>query len=231
MTESDDGRQSQLDNNLDAIYAHRFPKEIIAGRAKMWETLVTHFFQGIILNEQSVLDLGAGYCEFINSVKADNKIAIDLNPDSSSFANPDVRVIRTASDDLNQVQSGSVTTVFTSNFFEHLKDVDTLLATLRECHRVLTFHGQIIVLMPNIRNLPGAYWDYLDHRLPLTHHSLTEALTLTGFKVVRVEDKFLPYTASSLRRMPPNFLITAYLKIPFAWKLLGKQMLVVALKE
>lgn len=213
------------------IYAHRFPKEIIEGRAKMWNTLVTHFFQGIITNNQTVLDLGAGYCEFINSVKAINKIAIDLNPDTNSLANPDVRVIQTASDDLKDVQSGSVTTVFTSNFFEHLKDVDTLLATLKECHRVLSLKGQIIVMMPNIRHLPGAYWDYLDHRLPLTHHSLSEALNLTGFKVVRVEPKFLPYTASSKRGIPPNFLIAAYLKIPFAWKLLGKQMLIVAIKE
>ena len=39
----------------------------------------------------------------------------------------------------------------------------------------------MVVLMPNIRYLAGRYWDYLDHHLPLTHLSLSEALELTGY--------------------------------------------------
>lgn len=91
--------------------------------------------------------------------------------------------------------------------------------------------GTLVILMPNIRNLPGTYWDYLDHHLPLTHISLTEALRLTGFSTVRVESRFLPYTVRGNRLPVRRWLIRAYLRFRPAWWFLGKQMLVVAVPE
>ena len=103
-------------------------------------------------------------------------------------------------------------TVFTSNFFEHLPDAEALLATLAECHRVLRPGGTIVVLMPNIRNLPGAYWDYLDHHLALTQHSLAEALVLSGFTMERVVPRFLPYTVRGSRLPVAAWSVRAYLR-------------------
>ncbi|MGH8476727.1 MAG: hypothetical protein ACRER2_13325, partial [Methylococcales bacterium] len=65
--------------------------------------------------------------------------------------------------------------------------------------------------------------------LPLSHLSLVEALQLAGFEIDKMIDKFLPYTTQS--RLPQfPFLVSAYLKFPIAWRLLGKQFLVVARK-
>jgi hypothetical protein len=118
--------------------------------------------------------------------------------------------------------------VFSSNFLEHLPDKQAVLDCLAECRRVLRERGLFITLMPNIRYLPGRYWDYFDHHTPLSHLSLAEALRMSGFSVVRTIPRFLPYTVKQ-RTMPRSvLLLRAYLGMPFVWPLLGRQMLVVA---
>ncbi len=212
---------------LSRIYDHRFNDAELQAKAVLWQVLCDSFFQQYVPVTGTVVDLGAGSCEFSNAITAGRKIAIDLNPDTKGFAAPDVEVHTTMSSDMSQVSEGSVDTVFTSNFFEHLPSREELLDTLAECHRVLRPGGLIVVLMPNIRNLPGSYWDYLDHTLPLTHLSLSEALELSDFQVTRVEPKFLPYTVKNKALPPKPGLVKAYLKMPLAWRVLGKQMLVV----
>jgi SAM-dependent methyltransferase len=123
----------------------------------------------------------------------------------------------------------SLDIVFTSNFFEHLPDKAHLLATLREAHRCLQPGGRLIALGPNIRYLPGAYWDFWDHHVPLSDASLTEVLTNLGFRMERVVPRFLPYTMSDGRRHP-LVLLRLYLRLPLAWRLFGRQFLVVAVK-
>jgi hypothetical protein len=77
--------------------------------------------------------------------------------------------------------------------------------------------------------LPGEYWDFYDHHLGITHLSLSEALQMRGFSIELCIDKFLPYTTQS--RLPTyDFLIWAYLKMPWAWKILGKQFFIIANK-
>ena len=126
------------------------------------------------------------------------------------------------------IDDSSVDTVFSSNFFEHLPTKDALLDTLREAHRVTVPGGRLVVLMPNIRYLAGRYWDYLDHHLPLTHLSLTEALGLTGYEVQRVVPRFLPYTVKDAALPIRPWMVRSYLRVPIAWRVLGRQMLVVA---
>jgi hypothetical protein len=118
--------------------------------------------------------------------------------------------------------------VFVSNFFEHLPSKTALLATLRECHRILCAKGTLIVLQPNIRYLPGRYWDYLDHHIALSHLSMIEALELTGFHPVEVVPKFLPYTVKDRRLPRSGLLVRAYLKLKPAWGIFGRQMLIVS---
>jgi SAM-dependent methyltransferase len=215
---------------LSAMYAQRFSLQELKSKEDLWTVLVEVVFQQYVPVRGTVVDLAAGYCEFINHIRAERRIAVDLNPDTASWANQGVEVVCNRSDELTDIATSIADTVFSSNFFEHLPSKSALLDTLDECRRILKPSGQIVILMPNIRNLPGAYWDYLDHHLPLTHVSLTEALTLSGFIINRVEPKFLPYTVRDSRIPVKPWLIRGYLKFKPAWYVLGKQMLVIATK-
>lgn len=211
---------------LEAIYATRFGARTDA-RTVLWETLVTSYFQQFVAPTDTVLDLAAGYCEFINTVRCAHKIAVDLNPTVNTVAGPDVEVHHRASTDLPESLTATVDVAWVSNFFEHLPDSAELLATLRELRRVLKPGGRLLVLQPNIRLTGAAYWDFVDHSLPLTEKSLAEALALTGFTVETMKVRFLPYTTESRLPISPA-LIRLYLKVPPAQFLLGKQTFVVA---
>ena len=117
--------------------------------------------------------------------------------------------------------------VWVSNFLEHLADSDQLLAVLSGAHRVLRERGRLLVLQPNIRLTKEAYWDFVDHSLPLTERTLSEALRLTGFEIELMKVRFLPYTTESRLPISPS-LIRLYLRLPPAQWLLGKQTFVVA---
>jgi len=82
---------------------------------------------------------------------------------------------------------------------------------------------------PNIKYLPGAYWDFWDHYVILTELSLREALETRGFRIDLCLGKFLPYTMAGGPRYPLAFL-RAYLRLPLAWRMFGKQFLVIASK-
>jgi hypothetical protein len=83
------------------------------------------------------------------------------------------------------------------------------------------------VLQPNIRYAYREYWDFLDHQLALSHVSMAEALALSGFRVVEMVPRFLPFSTKSALPSWPS-LVRLYLRVPLAHRLLGKQMFVVA---
>ncbi len=213
--------------DLQTIYATRFPEAERIEKDRIWETLCTRFFQRYIPEDATVLDLAAGYCEFINHIHARRKIAVDLNPETATFAAPDVEFVLEPSDHMRSIGDATVDRVFVSNFFEHLPNTDAFLATLQEIRRVLRIGGKVLILQPNIRYLNGKYWDFLDHSLALTDRRLVEALELTGFTPTEVRPQFLPYTTKS--RFPKaSFLIAWYVRLPLLWKIFGKQAWVVA---
>ena len=49
------------------------------GRKKVWTAIVDHLQPKYFKNIETVVELGCGYGDFINSVKAEKKIAIDIN--------------------------------------------------------------------------------------------------------------------------------------------------------
>lgn len=214
-------------HELSSLYRQRFSERELETKRVMWQILAQRVFQPYLPTEGTVVDLGAGSCELVNSLVAARRVAVDLNPDTRASAGPGVEVLLTSSEDLSSLDDGSVDAVFTSNFFEHLPSKDSLLRTLAEVRRILRPGGRIVVLMPNIRYLPGRYWDYFDHHLPLTHLSLSEGLELAGFEVGRVVPRFLPYTVKDSPIRIPPFVIRAYLALPVAWPIFGRQMLVV----
>ena len=82
---------------------------------------------------------------------------------------------------------------------------------------------------PNIKHVGGAYWDFSDHHIALTELALKEALEIQDFQVERVIDRFLPYTMVNRRRYPRLF-VSLYLSFPLAWRIMGKQFLVIGRK-
>lgn len=215
--------------DLAHIYRERFSLENLAFKSRMWEVLCDRWFQTYVTSTDTVLDLGAGTCEFINAIRCAEKIAVDANPDVVEYAR-DAKVIQTLSTDLSPVASESIDVVFCSNLLEHLPSKKAVLQTLRECQRVLRPGGTLMILQPNIRYLPGRYWDYFDHHTPLTHLSMIEALRLSRLSPRRVIPRFLPYTVKS--RLPRSTLfLRLYLRLPFLWSIFGRQMFVVAVRE
>jgi 2-polyprenyl-3-methyl-5-hydroxy-6-metoxy-1,4-benzoquinol methylase len=222
------GSGTHANEGIQHLYHDRFSEDERARKLELWRILCAAFFQRYVRPDDVVLDLGAGYCEFINHIRCRSKYAVDLNPDTRSCASPDVTVLSTTSSRLDMLADGSVDVVFASNFFEHLPDKREFLATLGELRRVLRpGTGRLLILQPNIRLLHGAYWDFLDHHLALTDRSLAEAVRMAGLEPVEIRVRFLPYTTKS--RFPQHaLLVRAYLLLkPLQW-LFGKQTWMVA---
>jgi SAM-dependent methyltransferase len=211
--------------DVEAIYKRRFIPDL-AYRQRMWRVLCAQYFQRYIPTESTVLEVGAGYCEFINAIRANQKIAVDLNPDTRLYADGTVRVLETSSVDLSAIESGSVDVAFASNFFEHITREDIIL-TMREVARVLRPSGRFIVLQPNIRFCARDFWMFFDHITPLDQYSLCEALEMSGLQPVKTIVRFLPFTTKS--KLPKAlWLLRLYLRLPLAWRFLGQQSLVIA---
>jgi SAM-dependent methyltransferase len=197
-------------------------------RLKVWDQMC-RFFAKWIPSDATVLDLGCGHCEFLNTVNCKRKFGMDLNPAAVQFASPEATVIQQDCSQPWDVPPESIDVVFTSNFFEHLPDKTSLDRTLGEAYRALAPGGRLIAMGPNVRYVPGLYWDFFDHYLPLTERSLTEVMRLKGFKIETCIGRFMPYTMSD-GRIYPIALLKIALAVPFTWRFIGKQFLVVAVK-
>src|SRR5262249_22974007 len=159
------------------------------------------WFSRYIPRDARVLEIGAGYCEFINHTAAAERVAIDLNPETRLHAAPEVTVHEVAAEDLTTaVPSAHFDVVFMSNFLEHCRSRDQLLAVLRAAATALKPRGHVLILGPNFRYCYRAYYDYFDHHLALTDKAVVEALHLTGFIVEVAMPRTLPFTFRS--RLP-----------------------------
>jgi SAM-dependent methyltransferase len=215
-------------DELQRLYEKRF-RDSSEYRNKVWRVLVEDYFTRWLPARATVLDLGCGHCEFINNVRSENRFGMDLNPDSIRRAAPDVQILAQNCSQSWAIPDESLDVVFTSNFFEHLQAKRDLRNTLMQAWRCLRSGGRIIALGPNIRYLPGRYWDFYDHYLPLTELSLGEVMSETGFTLEEQIPRFLPYTMSQ-RTQPPVWMLRLYLRLNFAWPFFGKQFLIVARK-
>lgn len=215
--------------NLSQLYKIRFGEEQLPRKNEIWKVICGDYLQKFIRPTDTVVDIACGYGEFLNNITAQRKIAIDLNPDTKNFLKHGIEFNQCMATDLVSVVKGVADVVFTSNFLEHLPDKKTLDHFLEQVLLALKPGGKYVILGPNLRYLPGEYWDFYDHHLALTHLSLSEALQLKGFSIKICVDRFLPYTTQGALPTHP-FFVKAYLKVPVAWRLFGKQFLVVAQK-
>lgn len=193
-------------------------------RNVVWRALWRYYFRHQIGPDDTVLDLGCGYGEFINNVTAKRRIALDLWPDFPKHVVPGVETVVASVTDLSKLQNGSIDYAFASNLFEHLTQAD-FAAVLAGLRAKLSKRGQLTVLQPNYRYAASEYFDDYTHISIWSHISLADFLTANGYEVTEVRPRFLPLTIKSRLPVWP-LLVGLYLKCPV--KPLGKQMLVSA---
>jgi SAM-dependent methyltransferase len=215
---------------LDAIYVSRFSDQERQAKDAIWQVLCRHFFQRYVGENDVVLDIGPGFGEFLRHIRCARRVAVDIEALSGrQFPNGTEEVLVPSDRLSSKVQASSIDVVFCSNFFEHLPDKRTFVQTLSEIKTVLRPGGRLLVLQPNIRFVGGAYWDFVDHHLPLTDRTLTEACDSQGFEIAEVIPRFLPYTTRS--RLPQSpWIVRLYLACRPAWRLFGTQTWFVARK-
>jgi SAM-dependent methyltransferase len=219
------GAQAAGGEALRELYRQRFDERAREGKAAVWRALVEGFLQRWVAREDAVLDVGCGLGEFLNHVRCRRRIGVDLNPDSAAALDPGVEFHPGDVRDLSFLPDASVDLVFSSNLLEHLPGKQDVEALVDEMCRVLRPGGHLALLGPNLRFLPGEYWDFWDHHVPITDRSLVELLGARGLAVVDHIPRFLPYTTRSGLPQSP-WLVRLYLRLPFAWRLVGKQFLI-----
>jgi SAM-dependent methyltransferase len=213
--------------DLQRIYSARFAGKS-AYRVRVWKVLASYFSRWVP-PESAVLDLGAGYCDFINNISAKSKYAMDLNPEILNAAESKVKIFQQDCSDSWPLAEAELDVVFTSNFLEHLPNKEAVRRTLSNAHRCLKPGGRLIAMGPNIKYTQGAYWDFFDHYVELTELSLSEVLTICGFGIEKNVGRFLPYTMSHGQQYPP-WMLRLYLALPAMWPIFGKQFLVIGRK-
>ncbi len=220
--------------DLQSLYNVRFngDKELEV-KNKIWKTLCDNFFNKYITNNDVVADIASGYCEFINNISAKEKYAIDLNPDVKYYAANDVKVMNENVENVkNIIPQNYIDVFFISNFLEHMnsrEEISNLIVNVKE---LIKSGGRIIILQPNIKYVRGGrYWDFFDHKIPLTENAIMELAEMNDLEVVKCIPKFLPYTTKSSMPKSPK-IIWLYLKLmPFSNGVFGEQSFIVLKKK
>ena len=214
--------------SLESEYQIRF-SPIEKYRNEVWKILCADYFSRFIPADAAILDLGCGWGEFSNNVQAGIRYAMDMNPAAAEKLGTGINFLRQDCSLPWPLEPESLDVVFSSNFLEHLPDKDSVEKTIGHVHQALKPGGKVIFMGPNIKYVPGAYWDFWDHYVPFTEASMAELLQLNHFDITTKIGRFLPYTMSD-GKPPPLIALKAYLRLPVFWPLFGKQFLVVAEK-
>lgn len=209
--------------HLDEVYAERFSDAEAAAKDGLWREVVRYLGRWIPA-DGAVLDLACDRGHFIRHVVARERWATDLR-DMSADIGSGIRFVQADGLKLlDHLPRDYFDVVFMSNYLEHLPSAEAVTTQLTVAGQLLRPGGRVIILQPNIRLTGGAYWDFIDHKVPLTDRSLREAADLAGLRTERVIVRFLPYTTKGRLGVRP-WLVRAYLALPLAWRLLGQQTL------
>jgi SAM-dependent methyltransferase len=197
-------------------------------RAIVWRAIAGHL-SAWIPPQAAVLELGAGYCDWINHVRAARRVAVDVWPDVARHAGPGVEpVVADLTTGLPMLADESFDIVLASNVFEHFQP-DTVPTIVDDVRRLLRPNGRLLVIQPNFHHSWRRYFDDYTHRSVFTHVSLPALLRARGLTVDRVEPRFMPYSMQGSRIPITGWLVHAYLRSPI--RPMAGQMLVVASKR
>lgn len=193
-------------------------------RRILWQTLVNCVFQREISAEAAVLELGAGYGEFINAIKARRRLAVDQWPGMLAHLDPGVEGMVTDVTQLGAIANNSIDYVFSSNCFEHIsqRDLEVCLAQLKQ---KMKSGAKLTVVQPNFKYCAREYFDDYTHITIYTAQGLSDLLAANGFRILRCVPRFLPLTIKGRLPIHP-LLIRLYLLSPV--RPMAKQMLITA---
>jgi len=194
-----------------------------SGRAKVWKAIAECLQQFVREDADCVLDLGAGYCDFINNIKARERLAVDMNPAALQFCHDDVKFYCASAHDLSVLKAKSIDVLFASNLLEHLDDLE-LACAMKEFNRILKQGARVILMQPNYRYAYKEYFDDYTHKKVFTHISLRDYFQANGFESVKIYPRFLPFSLKS--RLPKSYILTKLYLHSF-YKPMAKQMLLV----
>jgi SAM-dependent methyltransferase len=213
--------------NYDRIYAYRFKGVDKQKKLSTWK-IIAEFMYGKLGNPASVIDPAAGDCEFINQVPAAERWAVDMGEHTQHAAQKDIKVVIGNNLEVN-LPLNYFEGVYVSNFLEHLHSQEDVANFLERMFAILKPGGKIAIMGPNFKYCAANYFDFADHTVILTELGVAEHLYGAGFEVKEVHDRFLPL---SFRGKIPvtDFLVKLYFQMPFAWRFMGKQFLLVAQK-
>lgn len=214
--------------NFERLYEYRFRDIDQDGRVAVWREIAPHVY-GIMGSPKKVLDPAAGRGEFIGAIPAKETWAVDAVAYEQAHYKPDTKVLTSSILDAD-LPANHFDGVFVSNFLEHLTDQMEIAAFLEKMREAVAPGGRIAIMGPNYRYCSGEYWDYADHNVALTHVAIGEHLYAAGFEPERTIPRYLPYSFREKRLPPSPFLVRSYLRIPFAWRIFGKQFLVIGRK-
>lgn len=216
--------------NHNRIYEYRFANVDMQKKNVVWKE-IAHFLYNTHLNKpQRTLDPAGGLCEFINHVPSAERWTIDLSDEVKKFAAPDIKTIIGNNLEV-ELPENYFDGVFISNFLEHLNSQFEVADFLERMFKTLKSKGRIVIMGPNFRYTYKDYFNFADHTVILTELGVAEHLYGAGFNIVKNYPQFLPLSFRSKGFLPVNsFIIKTYLNMPFAWKFLGEQFLLVAEK-
>lgn len=211
---------------MDAYYKSRYTFD--KTRSVVWREIV-RYLSPFIPAQGTAIDLGAGYCDFINNINARTKYAVDVSPEIGTHARPPAQVIRKPAWDLSPIADHSADVVHASNLLEHFTD-EELDKTMQELKRVLKGNGRLILLQPNYRLSYKSYFDDPTHKKVFSDSALESFLIAHGFKIILKKPRFLPFSLRSRPSIIPVFplLVRAYIHSPL--KPFAGQMLFVSEK-
>ena len=214
-----------MNMNAEKYYESRFIFD--KGRTKVWKA-INEYLEQFIPNNAHVLDIGCGYCDFINGIKGEQKYAIDLNIKMQDFVldKSTKFIAQSVLEDL-KIPDNTLDVVFASNLFEHFNDLE-LDVLVNNILKKLKSNGRLILIQPNIYYAYREYWDDYTHKKAFSHVSLNDFLVSYNFDVIHSKKQFIPFSLKS--RLPKSYWLTKmYLKSPI--KPMGKQMLMIAQKK
>jgi len=211
--------------DYERLYDFRFRDVAQSDREEAWHE-ISSWLSRALGTPQRVLDPAAGRGEFIRTVPAAERWAVDQVDQRTSAWDPEIRF--TVGDTRTvELPREYFDAVFVSNLLEHFTSQDDVADFLTRLRHLLRPGGRIAVLGPNFKYCARHYFDCADHTLALSHIAVAEHLYAAGYELERVIPKFLPF---SFRGRTPShpLLVRAYLHFPPAWRLLGRQFLLIA---
>ncbi len=204
-------------------------------REEIWRAIIQRYLQKHIPQDSVVLDLGAGYCTFINNIKAKEKHALDVSEVTRKHADKGVKVHCRSCVNMSIFKTSYFDVIFASNIFEHLPK-DDFEKCLAEVRRVLKKGGILIVVQPNFRYAYRKYFDDYTHQIIFTDISLCDLLRSNDFAIIKKIPRFMPFSMESRLlkplsrlRIPLNLILKIYFTLPI--KPFASQMLVIAEKK